>query len=201
MKLARLLLMTASVVSLFTGAASAVPILFQLDNVTSVGAAFPASQTYTPGFPIVGSGNIDFGAGTGVVSLPDYSIVIDVSFDGDDAQIDVTGWSQTITSIDGSGNIISTGAGAASCTVLGGIGAFVCPTVSTTIGGWPPVNGPSLVSSAIIDTGLQTITIIDNSLPAGGTITQSYSYTIVPEPSTALLLGAGLAVVALRRRA
>ena len=201
MKLLRRLLVIASLVVLSTTGATAVPISFQLDSVTAVGAAFPAGQTYSPGLPLVGSGNIDFGAGTGTVSLPDYSIVIDVDFDGDDAQIDVTGWTQTITSIDGSGNIVSIGGGSASCTVLGGIGAFVCPGIATSIAGWPPVDGPSLVSSAVIDTGLQTITVVDNSLPAGGEITSVYSYSIVPEPSTALLLLGGLAVMGRARRA
>lgn len=201
MKLARHLLSVAALFALSTGAASAVPIIFQLDSVTAVGAAFPSSQTYTPGLPLVGSGDIDFGAGTGFVTLPDYSIVIDVSLDGDDAQIDVTNWMQTITSIDGSGNIVSVGSGSSICTVLGGIGAFVCPGIAPTIPGWPPADGPSLVSSAVIDTGLQTITVIDNSLPAGGEITSVYSYTIVPEPSTALLVMGGLiALGGVRRR-
>jgi hypothetical protein len=201
MKLARRLLSTASLFVMCTGVATAVPITFQLDNVTAVGGTATASTTYVPSFPLIGSGNIDFGTGTGSVTLPDYSLFIDVNLDGDDAQVDITNWSQTITAIDGSGNITSTGGGEAACTVLGGIGSFVCPTVSPTIAGWPPADGPELLSSAVIDEILQTITIIDNSSPVAGTVTQFYSYTIVPEPSTAFLLLGGLALMARARRA
>jgi hypothetical protein len=52
----------------------------------------------------------------------------------------------------------------------------------------------------VIDSGAQTITVIDNSNAAAGTITQFYSYTIVPEPSTGLLLLSGLVGIAVRRR-
>jgi hypothetical protein len=53
----------------------------------------------------------------------------------------------------------------------------------------------------VIDTGLQTITIVDNSDDAfTGTVTRFYSYTIVPEPGTALLVGGGLVALALCRR-
>ena len=54
-------------------AASAVPITFQLDNVTIENSSFPAGQTYDPALPIVGSGNIDFDTGTGVVPMLDSS--------------------------------------------------------------------------------------------------------------------------------
>ena len=56
------------------------------------------------------------------------------------------------------------------------------------------------MSSAIIDELAQTITVIDNSSEPAGTITQYYSYTIVPEPGTAVLMGGGLIAMALRRR-
>ena len=187
-------LMLAGVLSVaFAGNASAIPIDFQLDSVTTVGAAFAASQTYVPDFPITGSGNIDFVSGTGTLTLIDYSIIIDVLIDSVlDAQIDIAGWTQTITAIDGLGNITSTGGGTSTCTVLGGIGGFVCPSVSPVILGWPPADGASLASSAVIDEFAQTITVIDNSNSLAGTITQVYSYTLVPEPGTALLLAAGL---------
>ena len=98
MKLAsRLLTTTLLLVSLaLAGAANAVPISFRLDSISIVGGSFPTEQTYSPGLPLVGSGNIDFGLGTGTVSLPDHSIFIDVNLDGDDAQLDLTGWTQTI---------------------------------------------------------------------------------------------------------
>jgi hypothetical protein len=95
----------------------AVPISLQLDNVTMIGAAVASTQTYVPGFPITGSGDIDFGLGTGSLSLSDHSIIIDIVATGPgvDAQIDVSGWGQTISSIDGLGNITSTGSGTYSC--------------------------------------------------------------------------------------
>ena len=200
MKLVRRLMLTSVLSVMFAGMASAVPITFQLDNVTIVGGMFPTTQTYSPGFPITGSGDIDLGPGTGSLSLSDYSIFIDINNDGNDAQIDITGWMQTITSIDGSGNVISTGGGTAACTNLGGLGGFICGALSPTVAGWPAIDGPSLTSSAVLDDIAQTITIVDNSSDLAGTVTQSYSYVFTPEPSTALLIGAGLGALGLIRR-
>ncbi len=193
-------LLIPTLLVLVAGVASATPVVFQLDDVTIVGGSFPTSQTYSPPFPIVGSGNLDPGAGTGFLTLPDYSIVIDVNLDGPDARLDVSNWSQTITSIDGDGNITSTGGGTTTCMVLGGIGSFICPTVPPNIAGWPPADSASALSSAVLDETLQTITVIDNSSAAAGTVTQFYSYTIVPEPGTVLLLAGGLVGLGLGRR-
>ncbi|MDH3228066.1 MAG: PEP-CTERM sorting domain-containing protein [Thermoleophilia bacterium] len=196
-------LMLTSLLSLsFSGTASAVPINFQLDNVTVVGAALASTQTYVPGFPITGSGDIDFGLGTGWLSLSDHSIIIDIVATGPgvDAQIDVSGWGQTISAIDGLGNITSTGSGAYSCPYP----PAACDVGPPVNAGWPPADGGS-PSSAVIDIGLQTITVIDNSDDAfTGTVTQFYSYTIVPEPGTAWLVSGGLFAfgrISRRRRA
>jgi len=204
MKLVRTLLLTAALCTLTAGTASAVAITLSLDNVTQAGGSNPSLQTYVPGFPIVGSGSMDFGAGTGFVTLPNYSIFIDIAsggvFDGDDVRLDIAGWTQNISSTDGSGNLTSTGGGTTSCTVLGGIGSFVCPTIAPTVPGWPPADGSLLLSSAVIDTLAQTIVITDNSSDAvAGTITQFYSYT-VPEPTSGLLLLAGLGLMVARQR-
>jgi hypothetical protein len=189
---------------LFANVAAAVPIILQLDSSTTVGGALPVLQDFTPTLPLIGSGDIDFGTGTGTLTLPNYSITLDTGFSGpdgiDDALITTTNWSQTITSIDGSGNITSTGGGSVSCQFLGGIGGLICPSVSTVVAGWPAADGVSLTSSAIIDTVAQTIIVIDNSNSQAGTITQQFSYSIVPEPGTALLMGGGLIGLAMRRR-
>lgn len=196
-------LVLTCVLSIFlAGAASAVPITFQLDNVTAVGGSFPTSQTYVPSFPIVGSGNIDFGLGTGTLSLPNHSVILDVGNNAIlDAQLNISGWTQTITAIDGLGNITSTGGGSVACVVLGGLGGFVCPGVPPTVGGWPGAGG----STAVLDQMTQTIVVTDISqLANAGTITQYYSYTIVPEPSTGLLVASGVFAFGLysrRRRA
>ncbi len=192
----RLVLASLLAVS-FSGPSFAVPITLQLDNVTIVGAAFPSTQTYVPGFPITGSGNIDFGLGTGWLSLSDHSIVIDITATGPgvDAQMDISDWVQTINSIDGSGNITSTGSATYSCPYPPPT-CDVAPPVNT---GWPPANGGS-PSSTVIDTLLQTIVVVDNSDDVfTGTVTQFYSYTIVPEPGTALLVVGGLVVLGVKR--
>lgn len=77
----------------------------------------------------------------------------------------------------------------------------LCNVGPPAVTGWAPADGTS-PSSAVIDTFLQTITVVDNSDDVStGTVTYSYSYTIVPEPSTALLLAGGLLTLgALGRR-
>ena len=202
MKIMRQMLLTAAVFSMSAGVASAIAVQFQLDNVTQSGGSNPSSQSYTPNFPIVGSGDIDFATGLGTVSLPNYSVVIDVNTNSvDDVQLDIAGWSQTITAVDGSNNITSTGSGTVTCTVLGGIGSFVCPTIATSVVGWPPADGSLLLSSAVIDLLAQTIVITDNSSDSlAGTITQYFSYGVIPEPGTGILVGSALLGLGLNGR-
>ena len=199
----RRLLLASSLSVLFVGIASAEPIVFQLDNITAVGGILTVDQIYDPALPLVGSGDIDFVGGTGTLSLPNYTVTIDVGADGlPDALLDITGWTQTITSIDGAGNIVSTGSGSVVCSIVPGSawGGFVCPGVSPTVLGWPPAGA----SSAVLDDVAQTITVADASQAStAGTLTQFFSYT-VPEPSSALTISAALftlGVVARRRRA
>jgi hypothetical protein len=198
MKRLRDLLFASALSVVFAGAASAVPVDFTFLSTTTVGGTFPTQQTFLPALPISGSGNIDFASGTGTLTLPDYSVILDINSDGADARLDISNWSQTITSIDTSGNIMSTGGGTVVCTNLGGFGGFICPEVSPTVLGWPTA-GPAL-SSAILDPTLQKITVRDNSDPNAGTVTTVYGYTVVPEPGTALLLGGGLMAMAMGRK-
>lgn len=196
MKLARQLMLVGAVSVAFSGASLAEPIAFQLDNVTTEGGNFPTIQTYVPAFPLIGSGDVDFQSGTGVLNLPDYQIFLDINNDGSDARLDITNWQQTVTAIDGSGNITSTGSGNVACTIVGGIGELVCPTVAPTVPSWPPPSG-DLSSSAVLDPGARTIIVVDNSIAAAGTITQFYSYT-APEPGGAAGHALGMAVLAWR---
>ncbi len=194
MKLARHLVFAGAVSAIFSGAALAEPIVFQLDNVVTEGGLFLTVQTYVPEFPLIGSGDVDFAAGTGVVNLPDYQIFIDINDDGADARLDVTNWQQTITGIDGVGNVTSIGSGSVVCTIVGGIGELVCPSVAPTVLGWPPQSG-DLPSSAVINPGAETITVVDNSVSAAGTISQFFSYN-APEPAGAAGPALGVAVLA-----
>jgi hypothetical protein len=197
MKRFRHLLLASALSVLFAGAASAVPVDFAFLSSTTVGGAFPVEQTFVPALPILGSGNIDFASGTGTVTLPNYSIILDVNSDGDDARLNISNWSQTITSIDALGNVESIGGGTVQCAILGGLGSFICPGVSTTVAGWPPAG---LLSSAVLDPILQTITVRDNSDANAGDVTTVYGYTVVPEPGMALLLGGGLMAMAMGRK-
>jgi hypothetical protein len=200
MKRLRHLLLASALSVVFAGAASAVPIDFTFLGSTTVGGAFPTDQTFVPSLPLSGSGNIDFASGTGTLTLPDHSITLDILSTPDlDARLDISGWTQTITSIDILGNIESTGGGTVGCEDLGGFGNFICPAAIGPVAGWPPADGASAASSAVLNTGFQRITVIDNSDPNAGRITSVYTYTIVPEPGTALLLGGGLMAMAMGR--
>jgi hypothetical protein len=188
---------------LIAGHAAAEPVDLAVIDAYGEGGVLKSSQTYTPAIPFEGEGNIDFENGTGTLTLPPYSIDIDLSIDGTvEARLDIDGWKQMITSIDEFGNVESDGSGTLQCTNLGGLGSAVCGAVDPNIGGWPPEDGVQneevVESSAVYDSEEGTITIIDNSqITLGGT---NYLIFAVPEPSTAALSLASLfAILALRR--
>jgi hypothetical protein len=202
----RLLLMTL-LFAAPAGLASAGPITLSLDSISVVGAALPVTQRLFPpiGGPVtgaVGSSNIDFGMGTGTLTLPNYFVLLDLSSDGtNDANLNIQNWQQTITAIDPGGNITSTGSGSVICNPLDPtLGPLVCGAVPPTVADWPPADGASLLSSALINPALQTITVVDNSNATAGTVTTFYSYTLVPEPGSAMLAGLGFAGLAIMRR-
>lgn len=62
MKTIRRLMLVSLLSVSFHATASAVPISFQLDNVTIAGASVASIQTYLPGFPIAGSGKSTSGS-------------------------------------------------------------------------------------------------------------------------------------------
>jgi hypothetical protein len=166
---------------------------------------YPSSQTYDPELPITGWGTIDVEGASGTLSLPDYSVILDVDFGTgfgeDDARLDIVGWTQNITAIDGSGNISSTGAGTVTCESLSAFGSLICGSVPPEVQGWPPRNLQGAVAgSAMIDEDAKTITVIDATQPAlAGVNTQYFSYT-VPEPGAALSAMAAIVPLALMRR-
>ena len=194
MRIAGKTLIAFALLALSASVASATPINLSLDLVTQVGGSSPSVQTYSPSLPLIGTGDIDFTNGTGTLTLEDHSITINLLSTAEiDARLDITGWTQTITSIDGSGNITSTGSGTVGCTNLGGFGNFVCAATPSTVNGWPANDSATLQSSATINYLAQTITIVDNSVSGpAGTITQHYSYSFVPEPGTGMLVTTGL---------
>ncbi len=209
MKRIRRIVFTAALSLMFAGAASAVPIELTLQSVDSTGGIMPSVTTYDPVLPIVdATSSIDFATGTGILNLPDYSTTITLDGGTGTARIDIANWRQTITSINIAGHIQSIGSGSSTCTDLGGLGSAVCALVATTVAGWPPPNSGSNISSAVINPGAGTITVVDKSMfDMGGTITMNFTYepiATIPEPSTALLLGGGLAGLGMagrRRRA
>ncbi|MCP3986519.1 MAG: PEP-CTERM sorting domain-containing protein [bacterium] len=166
-------------------------------SIETFDAGFPSTQAFTPSLPFNGSGDIDEAAGTYSLSLPDFSIVLDiVALPGDDAQLDTTGWSQTGTFAGGVGGALTGTAatGNTTCTDLGGgLGGLVCAAFPAATAPWPPTgaSGTTLgAPSATINIATNTITIVEAWDANGGQVRSTYTY--VPEPGTMLLLGSGL---------
>ncbi len=209
MKLARSLMLTATML-FAAGTASAVPVTFTFESAEIFDAGFTVQQTFTPSLPLVGSGDVDEAAGTYDLTLPDFSITLDIVIspnDGDDARLDTTGWGQVGTFAAGVGGDLtsSSATGNTTCTVLGGIGGLVCADFPAPVDPWPPTgdSGPTLgAPSATIDILTNTIVVISDYDANGGQVRSIYSYE-VPEPGTILLVGAGLCglLLAGRRRA
>jgi hypothetical protein len=175
----------------------------ELVSINAVGGTLIVFITYDPPLPIPGTGLLNDPLTKGDLEIDDYSSFIDLSGDGDDVELEIADWGQKITAIDGLGNITSTGRGTVNCIVVGGIGGLICGTVDPDVGGWPPADGSLGTSSAVIDDGAQTIVVVDNSNVQAGTITSTYTYTIVPEPAAGAQLLAGLCgiIVMARHRA
>jgi hypothetical protein len=123
---------------LWTGAASAGPIELTYVSIEVFDAGFGSTQTFTPplcgaGPPptcLQGSGDVDEAAGTYSLTLPFFSIVLDILADAvDDAQLDTTGWGQDGTFAAGVGGAMTSfsATGNTTCADLGGaFGALVC---------------------------------------------------------------------------
>ncbi|MCP3986521.1 MAG: PEP-CTERM sorting domain-containing protein [bacterium] len=198
MRLARMLALVSALL-LLAGSASAASITLTYASIATYDADFPSSQTFDPSLPFDGSGDIDEAAGTYSLSLPDFSIVLDIlAVAGDDARLDTTGWSQTGTFAGGAGGALTSSAstGNTTCTDLGGgLGGLVCADFPAAVSNWPPTgaSGATLgAPGATINIATNTITITEAFDSNGGQVQSTYTYAFVPEPGTMLLLGSGL---------
>ena len=97
------------------------------------------------------------------------------------------------------------------CTSLGGIGAFVCPTIAPTVASWPPAGaaGDFGTPGATINVANNTIVITEAHDVNGGQVQATYHYaeaaSSVPTLSEWAMIALGLVVltagiVAIRRR-
>ncbi|MEO1936534.1 MAG: IPTL-CTERM sorting domain-containing protein [Myxococcales bacterium] len=189
MRLARRILISA-LAMMWGGAVSAAPeaVTFSLVSSVGSGGAFPSSSTYVPPLPLEGSGTIDEVAGTYDLTLPDFTIVIDVVLGGapdpDDAQLDISGWGQAGTFAVGGAMTTSTATGAVACTVLdAAIGSFVCALIDPSVAAWPPTgaSGDFGAPGATIDVGANTIVVTEAFDANGGQVQTTYTYAPAPE--------------------
>jgi hypothetical protein len=193
------LILTVGLALSWAGAASALPVTFELTSVSSAGGLLPSTQTYSPPLPILGAGDVDEAAGTYSLTLGNFTIAIDLLGAGSspDASILTTGWGQTGSFAAGVGGAVSSSSatGTVACTgVDPTFGPLICSLVPTTVAAWPPTgaSGPLGAAGGLIDIVAQTFTITEPNDPSGGQIRTVYSYAFVPEPGAGLLLGAGL---------
>jgi len=194
--------------ALLATGASAVPVTFTEDSLSVVGGTTPATVSLA-GAPIIGSGDLTFDASgnllAGSLSLGSFTVNVDLLGDTVlDAAITTTGWTQTLAAATNSGgNVIlagGTAGGASSCSQLTAFGALVCPSVSPTVqpfgvgGTATQTNTTTMTLTSFVSptqfSGTIASVTVDSS--TGATTTLGYSFAAVPEPSTALLLGAGL---------
>jgi hypothetical protein len=188
-------LMLVSLISLLPGVASALPATVTFESATTFDARFPSTQTFTPPLPFSGTGDVDETAGTYTISLPEFTIVLDiVAIRGDDASVVTTGWGQTGSWTPGPGEVpitSSSATGTVACTSLGGLGDLVCDSVPDSIAPWPPTgaSGPTLgETGAWIDTtdgpGYDGTIIVNEKFDSsGGQLQNVYRYSLAPEPT------------------
>lgn len=199
MKLVQLLLISA-LAMLWAGAAAAAEVNFRLVASETFDASFPSTMTYSPAIPVKGTGDIDEDAGTYSVSLPDFTVELDIFSDSAiDNEITTTNWGQTGTFAGGlGGTMTGTGStGTRACIVVGGVGSAVCPDITPTVEAWPPPGdtGPTLgAPSASIDIDTNTITVVygyDLS-SGGGQVRNTFTYEVPPDVPAVGPLGAAL---------
>ncbi len=177
---------------LWAGGASAAPVTFTFVSNAIAGGAFASTQTYTPALPFSGTGVVDEAAGTFSVSLPDFTVVIDVLVltPGAEASVLTTGWGQTGTFAGGVGGAVtsSSATGTNTCTDLNGSGYLVCAGVPATVAPWPPTGAagtfgaPGATISLADGVGYDgTITVNNANDPNGGQVQSIYTYSILPD--------------------